>query len=322
MVDRATVAGLLLSVTLLAAVMIAGAGFSAHAFWQTSSLALVLGGTALTTVVSLPAGRLRTVRAMLANAFFVRTRPLEEVVITLVALAEVARRQGLLALDRPVGGLRDGFLKRAMQMAIDGYDPAVIRMVMQTELESVELRHREGRGVLESMGRTAPTFGMIGTLIGLVIMLGRMDDPSKIGPGMAVALLTTLYGLVVANVFCFPLARKLSQRSNEELLCKTVAIEGVLAIQAGDHPRVLAHKLQAYLAPDRRGVQIPRPVTDRGMPAMSPKDAATVPPAAESSASMARSPVRSPISPPTGAPTAASPRKGPREVGKKLVEAA
>lgn len=252
MVDRATLVGLVLTMVLLAGIMLMGTGLSAHVFWQTSSLALVLGGAVLTTVMSFPGARLRSIRGMLANAFYIRTRPVEETILTLTALAEIARRQGLLALDRPVAGLRDDFLKRAVQMAIDGYEPGHIRAVLQAELEAIDLRHRENWSVLESAGRSAPTFGMIGTLIGLVVMLGRMDDPSKIGPGMAVALLTTLYGLVVANVFCLPLARKLSQRNSEELLGKTAVIEGVMAMQAGEHPRVLAQRLEAYLPPERR----------------------------------------------------------------------
>ncbi len=261
MVDRATAVGLVLTILLLAGVMVAGTGFSAHVFWQASSLALVLGGAVLTTVMSCPSGQLRCLRGMLRNAFYVRTRPIEETLVTLMALAEVARRQGLLALDRPVAGLRDDFLKRAVHMAVDGYEPGSIRAILQAELEGIDLRHRENRGMLESVGRSAPTFGMIGTLIGLVVMLGRMDDPGKIGPGMAVALMTTLYGLIIANVFCWPLVRKLSQRNSEELLCKTMAMEGVLAIQAGEHPRMLAQRLQVLLPPERRPARLPKAVT-------------------------------------------------------------
>ncbi len=256
MVDRSTMIGLILTVALLAGVMVIGTGLSVHVFWQASSLVLVLGGAVLTTVMSSPEARLQQVRGMLRSAFYVQTRPVEDVIVTLVALAEIARRQGLLALDRPVAGLRDGFIKRAIHMAIDGYEPGSIRATLQAELESIDLRHRENWSMLESVGRSAPTFGMMGTLIGLVVMLGKMDDPSKIGPGMAVALLTTLYGLVIANVFCLPLARKLSHRNSEELLAKTVAVEGVLAIQAGEHPRVLAHRLEAYLPPGRRSLRM------------------------------------------------------------------
>jgi chemotaxis protein MotA len=263
MIDRATVFGLAATVILLAWVMVAGAGYSADVFWRTPSLALVLGGAVLTAVVAFPSLRVRTLGRILANAFRARTRPPGESIVTLVALAEIARRDGLLALEQPAKRLNDDFLRRALEMAVDGYDAATIRSVMQAELESTDLRHTEGKGVLELMARTAPTFGMIGTLIGLVIMLGRMNDPSMIGPGMAVALLTTLYGLIVANVFCWPLAQRLGQRSSEELLAKTIALEGVLGIQAGDHPQVLLQKLRAYVPRDQWGTRVDRSASDR-----------------------------------------------------------
>ncbi len=184
---------------------------------------------------------------MLRHAVCVRTRPAEDVVVLIVALAEIARRDGLLALEKPVASLNDPFLRKGFQMAIDGADASTIASVLRAEMESTDLRHTYGVRMLESMGRSAPVFGMIGTVIGLVVMLGQLNDPSRIGPGMAVALLTTLYGLVLANVFFLPLARKLTHRSSEELLGKQVVLEGVLAIQAGDNPRVVERRLRAYL---------------------------------------------------------------------------
>jgi len=247
LIDRATVFGLAATLGLLVWVLVAGAGWEADVFWRTPSLALVVGGAVLTTLVAFPGGRFRSIGKLLRNAFVVRTRPVEELVIVLVALAEIARRDGLLALEKPAAGLKDDFVKRAMRMAIDGTEPTTIEHVCRAEMESVDLRHTYGVRLMESMGRSAPVFGMIGTLIGLVIMLGRMNDPAKIGPGMAVALLTTLYGLVLANVFCLPLARKLAHRSSEELLSKMIAMKGVLAIQAGDNPRIVEQKLRAYV---------------------------------------------------------------------------
>lgn len=252
-VDRTTVFGLLALGALVAWVVLAGAGTSADVFWQTPSVAFVVGGAVIAAMVASPGMGPKRLAGVLRNAFTVRTSSPDETIITLVALAEVARRDGLLALDKPVGGLRDDFTRRAMQMAIDGVDPDLIQAVCQAELESIDLRHAEGKAVLESIARFAPAFGMMGTLIGLVVMLGKMDDPSRIGPGMAVALLTTLYGLGLANLFCLPLARRLSHRSSQELLAKTIALRGVLGIQSGDNPRVLAQKLRAYLPGAGRG---------------------------------------------------------------------
>lgn len=246
-IDRTTVFGLTALAGLLAWVVLAGAGLGAGAFWQTPSVAFVVGGAVIASMVASPGVGPKRLIGVIRNAFVVRTPSPQETIIMLVALAEVARRDGLLALDKPVSGLQDDFTRRAMQMAIDGVDPEVIQLVCQAELESIDLRHAEGKGVLESMARYAPAFGMMGTLVGLVVMLGKMDDPARIGPGMAVALLTTLYGLGMANLFCLPLARRLAHRSSQELLAKTIALRGVLGVQAGDNPRVLAQKLRAFL---------------------------------------------------------------------------
>ena len=248
MVDRGTILALVGLLALLVCVVVTGAGLAAAgAFWQTSAVAFVIGGAVLAGLVASPAVGLRRLAAVVRSAFVVTAVTPEETIITLVALAEIARRDGLLAMDKPASGLRDDFTRRAAEMAIDGVDRDVIQAVMQAELESIDMRHAEGKAALESMARFSPAFGMMGTVIGLVIMLGRMDDPARIGPGMAVALLTTLYGLGFANVFCLPLARRLAYRSSQELLAKTVALKGVLGIQVGDNPRVLAQKLRAYL---------------------------------------------------------------------------
>jgi chemotaxis protein MotA len=261
MIDRATLLGTAVALALVIGVACDGGAGGLAALWQTPSALLVAGGAVFTTLAATPGAKFRALGGVLRNAFMVRTREPEELIVTLVGLAHTARREGLLALEKPVELLEDGFLKRTLRMAVDGVDARTIEQVCQTELESTDLRHACGSGLLESMGRAAPVFGMIGTLIGLVFMLGRMDDPSRIGPGMAVALLTTLYGMVLAHVFCLPLARKLTHRSSEELLNKTIALAGVLAIQAGDHPRLVEQKLRAYL-PAPRGEPVAAPAVE------------------------------------------------------------
>ena len=267
MIDRATVFGLLASIGLLAAVMVAGAGYAVGVYWQTSSLLLVLGGSLLATLVAYPGDQFGMLGAVIRQALRAPVVTMQERIAALVRLAEIARRGGMLALEEPVNALTDGFMQRAMRMAIDGADGATIESVMRAELESTDLRHTYGKGLLETMARFAPVFGMIGTVIGLVVMLGNMNDPGRIGPGMATALLTTFYGLVVANVFCLPLARKLAHRSSQELLEKTMVLRGVLAIQAGDHPRVVQQKLMAYLPgggqPRGEAAVRPAPAEDR-----------------------------------------------------------
>lgn len=260
MIDRATVFGLTAIAGLLLWLLFAGSGHVLDLFWRTPSLALVLGGTLLATMVAYPVARFRSIGKVVRNAFIDQGESPEQTIATLVTLAEMARRDGLLALEKPIERIDNGFLKRAMRMAVDGMDAGTIESVMQAELEGIDLRHTCGKGLLDSMGRFAPVFGMIGTLIGLVIMLGGMSDPTMIGPGMAVALLTTLYGLVFANAVCNPLANKLAQRSSDELLIKMITLKGVLAIQAGDNPRIVAQKLRAYLP---QGDQEDRPVIVR-----------------------------------------------------------
>jgi chemotaxis protein MotA len=252
MIDRATVIGIVAAIALLISVIFAGAGVAFNAFWQMPSLLLVLGGSMLATLAAYPLARFLSLGSVIGKAVYESSDSPEDKVLTLVVLAEVARREGMLALEAPTERLDDQFLQQALRMAVDGTDAATIESVMNAEMESIDLRHTYGKGMLESIGRFAPVFGMIGTLIGLVIMLGHMQDPTQIGPGMAVAFLTTLYGLIIANIFCIPLAKKLAHRSSEELLLATIALKGVVAIQAGDHPRVVEQKLRVYLAPAQR----------------------------------------------------------------------
>jgi chemotaxis protein MotA len=157
-----------------------------------------------------------------------------------------------LALDRDVESIDNRLLKLGLQMAIDGTRPEVIEEILRAEMLSVSLRHKETKAVLDQLGRFAPAFGMIGTLLGLVIMLGNLNDPSSIGSGIAVALLTTLYGAVLANGLALPLAERLAYRSRLETLSLEIVLRGVLAIQSGEHPRVIEQRLLTHVAPSSR----------------------------------------------------------------------
>ncbi len=170
----------------------------------------------------------------------------------LVKLADVARREGILSLQNTISEMKDTFLQNGLQMVVDGTEGDTVKQVLEFELEAIEQRHQEGKGVLDLFGKYAPAFGMIGTLVGLVVMLKNMDDPSKIGPGMAIALLTTMYGAVLANVICLPLADKLNAKHDEEMLSLEIAKAGIMGLQAGDNPRVLEMKLAVFLSPKQR----------------------------------------------------------------------
>ena len=170
----------------------------------------------------------------------------------IVKYAEIARREGILSLENHVQDMKDEFIVRGIKMAVDGTDPELIRVIMETELEAMMDRHMQGKMVLDNFGKYAPAFGMIGTLIGLILMLGSMEDPSTIGPSMAVALITTLYGAILANAFAGPIGDKLYANDQEEVRLKTIIIAGVMSIQSGDNPRVVESKLLTYLPPADR----------------------------------------------------------------------
>ena len=171
------------------------------------------------------------------------------VIRKIIELSNVARKEGLLSLEEASAELDDPFLKKGILLIVDGTDPELVRAIMETELNSIDSRHRSKISFWEDLGAMGPAWGMIGTLIGLVNMLQDMDDPSSIGPSMAVALITTLYGSILANWICAPVAAKLKCQNNDEMVIKEIMIEGLLSIQAGENPRVIEEKLKSFLTP-------------------------------------------------------------------------
>lgn len=170
----------------------------------------------------------------------------------IIELSNVARKEGLLSLEEAAGDLDDEFLKKGILLIVDGTDPELVRAIMDTELMSLEDRHKEKIGFWENIAAMGPAWGMIGTLVGLVNMLQQMDDPGSIGPSMATALITTLYGSLLANWIATPVATKLKANNSAEVTLKEIMIEGLLSIQAGENPRVIEEKLKSFLAPKDR----------------------------------------------------------------------
>lgn len=216
------------------------------------SLVVVVGGASGAVIAAFPLAKLTKAHTVIKKSIFNETPDVQGVIRDLVKFAEIARREGILSLENHIGDMKEEFVVRGIKMAVDGTDPELIRVIMETELEGLMDRHIQGKMILDQFAKYAPAFGMIGTLMGLIFMLGSMEDPSKIGPSMAVALITTLYGAVIANVFAGPLADKLYQNDQAEVLMKTVIIAGVMAIQSGDNPRVVESKLLTYLPPSER----------------------------------------------------------------------
>lgn len=170
----------------------------------------------------------------------------------IIDLANVARKEGLLALEEAANNIEDPFLKKGVMLVVDGTDPELVRGILETDLNNVEARHKKVIGFWEKWAELGPAWGMIGTLIGLVDMLKKLDDASAIGPAMAVALLTTLYGSLVANWLCNPVAAKLKVNHEQEMMIKDITVEGLLSIQAGENPRIIEEKLKSFLAPSQR----------------------------------------------------------------------
>lgn len=248
--DIATLIGLLAGIGLIAWAIISKSDLSY--FVDSSSVAIVIGGSVAASLISSPLKDFLGVAKVIKNAFFTRASDPKGLIEDLVSYAEVARRDGILSLESMTKDMKDDFICRGIQMAVDGTDPELIEQIMVSEIETVAERHARGKALLDGIGKYGPAFGMIGTLIGLVCMLQEMDDPSKIGPGMAVALLTTLYGALLANLVALPLADKLGTRSEEELLNKAIIIRGVMSIQSGDNPRIVEQKLTTFLPPSLR----------------------------------------------------------------------
>jgi chemotaxis protein MotA len=245
--DLGTLFGLLGTWILIIWAMVMGGDI--RLFVDVPSIIMVVGGSFTVIFFCFPVPYVKRLVKVASKAFSSEQRSAEKLIEDMVSYAEIARRDGILSLEGTAKEIKDPFIVRGIQMAVDGTDPELIEQIMTTELENLVERHDAGKAMFEALGKYAPAFGMIGTLIGLVIMLQNMDDPAKLGPGMAVALITTFYGALIANAFALPLADRLARRSGEEVLFKTIIIKGVMAIQSGDNPRVVEQKLRTFLPP-------------------------------------------------------------------------
>ena len=249
--DIGTIAGLIIAVVAILLSIILGGG-NPVTLINVPSILVVFGGTAGAIIASFPLGNVLKVHTVILKAVFGGGFDAPGTIKSIVEYAEIARRDGILSLESHVEDMKDPFIIRGIKMAVDGTDPELIRTILDTELEASMERHTQGKAILDTTGKMAPAFGMIGTLMGLIFMLQNMDDPSAIGPGMAVALITTMYGAIIANVVTGPLGEKLAANDAEEVLVKTIIIEGVMSIQSGDNPRVVESKLLTYLPPALR----------------------------------------------------------------------
>jgi chemotaxis protein MotA len=227
-------------------------GGSISWFVNMPSLLIVVGGTIGATLINYPLSEVLGVVRVTKNVFLSRTQSPGHLIPMLVDFAKQARQEGMLSFESKLNEIEDSFLVKGIQMAIDGMESGAIDDVLSTEIAYVEERHRLGAEIFSTMGAFAPAVGMLGTIIGLVQMLMQMEDPSTIGAPMAVALLTTFYGTLLANLLFLPISGKLKIRSKQEMLVKQVILEGVISLQSGDNHRVVEQKLKAFVSPKAR----------------------------------------------------------------------
>lgn len=247
--DILTPIGITLGFFMIGLAIVTQAGSSGLvAFLDPSSIFIVLGGVFASLLINFKKEQIILAKNVIRESFYKNEQRLPELIRLFIHLSERARREGILALENELDQVEDEFLRKGILLAVDGIEPEVINDIMNAEIDAMEERHYKGRLIVEKAGEYSPAWGMIGTLIGLVLMLGSLEDPSTLGPSMAVALLTTLYGTVMANLVFIPMASKLEQKTEEEIFIKQIIIEGVIGVQSGQNPRILEEKLSAFLS--------------------------------------------------------------------------
>lgn len=252
-VDIASLGGLVLGVIMVVFGIISSAGLGGFGeYVDPPSFIITFGGAFTSTLTSLNLQDFISGLKSFRLAFKVPAVNTAEMIQRIIDLSNIARKEGLLSLEEAATDMEEPFLKKGILLIVDGTDPDLVRAIMETELVSIEGRHKTRIGFWDVLGTMGPAWGMIGTLIGLVHMLYQMDDVSRLGPAMATALITTLYGSLLANWLCIPMSNKLKADNEVEMMMKEVMIEGLLSIQAGENPRVIEEKLKSFLAPKDR----------------------------------------------------------------------
>lgn len=258
--DFATLGGLILAFAAMfgALFLMAGHGgghgssVNLAGFIDPPAIMMVIGGACAVVLVGFPLSRVISLAKTVKLLFFRKREDPAELIEQLVKLAEVARRDGLLALETRAQEIEHPFVALGIQMAVDGIKPEVVEEVLRTEIKAMQGRHLEAKKVFDLIGRCGPAFGLVATLLGLILMLGNLSNAEAIGPSMAMALIGTLYGVTTANLIAIPMGEKLGCLNNEEVTLKEIILRGVLAIQSGDSPRVVEQKLSTFLPPNAR----------------------------------------------------------------------
>ena len=249
--DIATLLGLVIAFGSLGFAVILEGGHL-RSLVNISAAFIVFGGTFGATMISQPLQLMIKLPIIFKHAILGKLMEPQEAIAKIVELATIARREGVLALEQHLEGIPDPFMRKGLQLVIDGTDPEVVRDILETELAVQAERHKMGAKVFLTMGGLAPTLGVTGTVMGLVHMMEQLDDPSKMGPAIASAFIATLYGVASANIVFIPIGNKLGTRSQQEIMVREIILEGILALQAGMAPMLIAEKLRAFLDPKTR----------------------------------------------------------------------
>lgn len=235
-------------IMIMLAILSKGGTQGMGSFLDIASIFIVIGGLFASLFINFKLDQIKLTSKVMKEVFHQSDQRLPELIGLFIRLSERARREGILALENELDEVDDEFIKKGILLAVDGIEPEVINDILNAEITAMEDRHYKGRAIIEKAGEYAPAWGMIGTLVGLVLMLNSLTDPTTLGPNMAVALLTTLYGTVLANLVFIPMANKLETKTEEEMFIKQVIIEGVIGVQSGQNPRILEEKLGAFLS--------------------------------------------------------------------------
>jgi len=249
--DITTILGVISGIGLIFVAIFMRMG-GATGFFDVSSIFITFGGAIAATLVNYPMKQVLGVFKIAQKVLTEKEEDPTELINQLIDFTKIAHKQGLLELEKELSKVNNEFLKRGVQLVVDGADQERIRTELETEITFIRERHLIGQEIFISLGTYCPAFGMIGTVMGLIMMLAHLEDQSQIAAGMSVALLTTFYGAVAAYLFFLPIAGKLKRRSEEEIFVKEVIIRGVLSLQAGEIPSIMEAKLKAYLAPQLR----------------------------------------------------------------------
>ncbi|MBL8027213.1 MAG: motility protein A [Fibrobacteres bacterium] len=248
--DLSTPIGLISGIVLIAWAIMSGGDLAT--FIDIPSVIIVVGGTIAAMMINFPFGKLMNLFRVIPKAFANTNAEPMAIIDQLVEFSEKARREGILSLESILPNIQDPFLRSGLQLTIDGTDADTLKGILYAEVSQLENRHGDGQKTVKAISTLAPAFGMIGTLVGLVLMLKTLDDPTKIGAGMAVALITTFYGAMISNLITIPLEGKLKTKTTDEVRIREMIIEGLLSIQSGENPRLIRSRLQAILPPSSR----------------------------------------------------------------------